>query len=83
MSKTVRESNGGFLIGFLSAFILIAVLAGAARAAVWISSHPMPDALIAWLTAPRISVFDLFTLAVLLMFAWAVIYMAAFGPRMR
>ena len=83
MRNPVRESSSGFGRGFVSAIIFLGGLAAAFRVAEWVSSHPMPDAAIAWTMAPRFSVFDLFTIAMLLVIGYAVLWTVAFGPRMR
>lgn len=83
MTNSVRESRSGFGAGFVSAVIFLAVLAGAVRLAQWVGSHPMPEALIAWLTAPRISVLGLLNITLFLVIGYAVLWTLAHGPRMR
>ena len=83
MNSSSSRSNGAFATGFISALIFVAVLVGAARAAQWIGTHPMPEAVMAWLSAPRISVLGLINIAVLLVMGYSVIWAAAYGPRMR
>ena len=77
------ESNSGFEKGFVTATLLLAVLAGGVRAAEWVVSHPMPDAIVAWLTRPRLSILGIVQLAPLAVIGCAVIWMVAYGPRFR
>ncbi len=77
-----RSSSRGYWKGFGSALLFLFVIAAGVRAAKWVASHPFPQALVEMLTKPLFSVADLATMAMLLVVLWAMVWMAAYGPRM-
>lgn len=81
MRVTNTETNNQFAVGFVSALVLLAVLAVGFEVGTWLLSHPFPAALIEILTKPMFSVFDLFQMTVFLLILWATITMLAVGGR--
>lgn len=80
-------TNGQWWKGFGSAIVLLVVLSVGVRAARWVAAHPSLEAIVGTvveaLTTPVFSVADLVQIAMLLVILYAVVYMLAFGPRVR
>jgi hypothetical protein len=82
----VKETADGFASGFLTALGLIAVVLVGQQVVDWLRKQGIAasgEAVVAWANAPRFSVFDIVTAVSVLFILWVVVWVAAFGPRVR
>lgn len=82
-SNPTKETADGFWKGFVSAVLLAFAIGVGVRVVEWVNTNQFPQALIEILTEPMFSVADLALMVLFLLIAYAVVWMLAFGPRMR
>lgn len=76
------ENRGNqFAKGFVAALLTLAGLGLGYRAVVWLIEQPQPRALFEVVTMPLLSIADIVWFLLFVVVVYAVLWMAAFGPR--
>ncbi len=70
-----------FVIGFVSAFLLLAGIALLSQAVAWFNINPQPQAFLEFLNTPLFSLLDIFTVLIGLLLLGVVVTAPVWGPK--
>lgn len=78
--RSSTETNNQFAKGVLATLGMLFAVAAVTRLYDWVRTHPMPDAIIDFLTRPMISIAELLFISIIILMLYVIAYMLAFGP---
>jgi len=75
------NTNGQFILGFLSAFVLLAGVSLLLQTAAWFHKNQQPQAFVEFLNTPLLSILDIFTALIVILLLLVLVSAPAYMPR--